>query len=139
MITRFDFHSFCDNGVRSRSCPFTLDDAFFLVTHREKMFLNCVWVRLQPMRPKDRMQKRSYLTHSPCYPRGERQNLKDMGEVVAHGAKRLHTKENNIMLVENGWIPWPVHVVVWYICDKLPYVIFYGFEIILLVLTKYSI
>ena len=30
-------------------------------------------------------------------------------------------------------------MVVWYICDKLPYVKFYGFGIILLVLIDYSI
>ena len=30
-------------------------------------------------------------------------------------------------------------MIVWYICDKLPYVRFYGFGIILLVLTDYGI
>ena len=28
-----------------------------------------------------------------------------MGEVAVHGAKSLHTRENNIMPVVNGWIP----------------------------------
>ena len=66
-------------------------------------------------------------------------NLEGMGEAAVHGAKRLHTKENIIMSVVNGWIPWPVYVLVWYIFDKLLYVRFYGFEIILLVLTDYNI
>ena len=80
-------------------CPFTLDDAFFTAAHGKKRFLDCVWVRLLPMEPKDHMQKGFYLTHSPCCPLEERQNLEGMGEVVAHGAKSLHT------LVMNGWIP----------------------------------
>ena len=57
------------------------------------------------MGPKDHMQKRPYLTRSPCYPWEEKQNLKDMGETVAHEAKRLHTREENIMPVVNRWIP----------------------------------
>ena len=36
--------------------------------------------------------------------RGEN-NLEGMGEVAVHGAKSLHNRENNIMLVVNGWIP----------------------------------
>ena len=36
--------------------------------------------------------------------RGEK-NLEGMSETVVHGAKSLHTKEDNIMLVVNGWIP----------------------------------
>ena len=38
-------------------------------------------------------------------PMGERQNLEGMGEVVAHGAKRQYTKDDNIMSIINGWIP----------------------------------
>ena len=53
--------------------------------------------------------------------------LEGMGEAAVHGAKSLHTREDNIMPVVNGWIPWPVYVVVWYIYDKLSYVRFYGF------------
>ena len=37
-------------------CPFTLDDAFFLATHGGKRFLDCVWVGLLPMGPRDHMQ-----------------------------------------------------------------------------------
>ena len=32
-------------------------------------------------------------------------NIEGMGEVVVHGAKSLHTREDNIMPVVNGWIP----------------------------------
>ena len=31
-------------------------------------------------------------------------NLEGMGEATIHGAKSLHTRENNIMPVVNGWI-----------------------------------
>ena len=112
---------------------------FFPVTYGGKRFIDCVWVRLLPMGPKDHMQKRSYLTRSLCYPWGKRQNLKGIGEAAAHGTKRLHTREDNIMPVVNRQIPLPIYVIVWYICDKLSYVRFYGFRIILLVLTNYSI
>ena len=54
-------------------------------------------------------------------------NFKSMGEATIHRAKSLHTREENIMPVVNGWIPWPVYVVVWYIYDNLPYVRYYGF------------
>ena len=61
-------------------------------------------------------------------PMGGEKNLEDMGEAVVYRAKSLHTKEDNIMSVVNGWILLPVYVVVWYICDNLPYVRYYGFE-----------
>ena len=51
-------------------CPFTLDDAFFPVVHGGKRFLDCVWVRLLSMGPRDHMQERSYLMHSLCCPWG---------------------------------------------------------------------
>ena len=108
-------------------CPFTLDDAFFPAVQGGKRFLDCVWVKLLPMGPRDHMQESSYLTHSLYYPWGGEKNLKGMGEAAVHGAKSLHTREDNIMTVVNRWIPWPVYVVVWYICDKLPYNRFYGF------------
>ena len=38
-------------------------------------------------------------------PIGGEKNLEDMSEVAIHGAKSLHTREDNIMLVVNGWIP----------------------------------
>ena len=109
-------------------CPFALDDAFFPAVHGRKRFLDCMRVRLLPMGPRDHLQERFYLTCSLCCPWGERKNLEGMGEATVHGAKSLHTKEDNIMTVVNEWIPWPVYVVVWYICDKLPYVRFYDFR-----------
>ena len=69
---------------------------------------------------------------------GGEKKLKGMGEAVVHRATSLHTREDNIMLVVNGWISWPVYVVVWYICDNLTLDIM-ALEIILLVLTDYSI
>ena len=60
-------------------------------------------------------------------PMGGEKNLKGMGEAAVHRAKSLHTKEDNIMSVVNGWISWPIYVIVWYICDNLPYVRYYGF------------
>ena len=38
-------------------------------------------------------------------PMGGEKNLEGMGEATVQGAKSLHTKEDNIMLVVNGWIP----------------------------------
>ena len=38
-------------------------------------------------------------------PKGGEKNLEGMGEVAIHGAKSLHTREDNIMPVVNGWIP----------------------------------
>ena len=46
-------------------------------------------------------------------PMGGEKNLEGMGEAIVHKAKILHIKEVNIMPVVNGWIPWPVYVVVW--------------------------
>ena len=36
---------------------------------------------------------------------GEEKNLEGMGEAVVHGANSLHTRDDNIMLSVNGWIP----------------------------------
>ena len=38
-------------------------------------------------------------------PMGGEKNLENMGEATAYGTGRLHTKEDNMMLVVNGWIP----------------------------------
>ena len=38
-------------------------------------------------------------------PMGREKNLESMGEAAVYGAKSLHTKEDNIMPVVNGWIP----------------------------------
>ena len=45
-------------------------------------------------------------------PMGGEKNLKGMGETVVHRAKSLNIREDNIMPVVNGWISWPVYVVV---------------------------
>ena len=36
---------------------------------------------------------------------GGEKNLEGMGEATIHRAKSLHTREDNIMPVVNGWIP----------------------------------
>ena len=38
-------------------------------------------------------------------PMGGEKDLEGMGEAAVHGTKSLHTREDNIMLVMNGWIP----------------------------------
>ena len=38
-------------------------------------------------------------------PMGGEKNLEGMGEAIIHRAKSLHTKEDNIIPVVNGWIP----------------------------------
>ena len=38
-------------------------------------------------------------------PMGGEKIRKGMGEGAVHGAKSLHTRDDNIMLVVNGWIP----------------------------------
>ena len=37
-------------------------------------------------------------------PMGSEKNLEGMGKAVVYGAKSLHTREDNIMPVVNGWI-----------------------------------
>ena len=37
-------------------------------------------------------------------PIGGEKNFEGMGEAVVHGAKSLHTREDNTMPVVNGWI-----------------------------------
>ena len=70
--------------------PFTLDDTFFHAANEGKKFLDCVWVRLLPIRPKNHIQKRSYLTSSSCCAWGGEKNLESMGEVAIYRAKSLH-------------------------------------------------
>ena len=38
-------------------------------------------------------------------PMGREKNLEGMGEAIVHGAKSLHTREDNIIPVMNEWIP----------------------------------
>uniref|UniRef100_A0A7N2LZJ8 Patatin n=1 Tax=Quercus lobata TaxID=97700 RepID=A0A7N2LZJ8_QUELO len=67
-------------------CLFTLDDAFFPAVHGEKRFLDCVWVRLLSMGPRDHMQERSYLTRSLCCPWGERKTLRLINNPILDAA-----------------------------------------------------
>ena len=68
-------------------CPFTLDDAFFLVAYGGKRFLNCVWVRLLSLGPKDHMQKKFYLMRSLCWPWGERKTLRVWVRLLSIGPR----------------------------------------------------
>ena len=38
-------------------------------------------------------------------PMGRDKNLEGMGKAAVYGAKSLHTREDNIMLIVNRWIP----------------------------------
>ena len=38
-------------------------------------------------------------------PMGGEKNLEGMGEAVVYRPKSLHIREDNIMLIVNGWIP----------------------------------
>ena len=38
-------------------------------------------------------------------PMGGEKNLEGIGKATVHGATSLHTREDNIMPVVNGWIP----------------------------------
>ena len=68
-------------------CPFTLDDVFFPTAHGGKRFLDCVWVRLLSMGPKDHMQKRFYLMRSLCYQWGERKTLRVWVRLLSMGSR----------------------------------------------------
>ena len=63
MISRWsldlDSVVFMTTELDPSQCLFTLDDMFFPIAHGGKRFLDCVWARLLPIRPKDPMQKRS--------------------------------------------------------------------------------
>ena len=127
VITRFGFRRLCDNGIKSRSMSFHF---------RWHVLPCCPWGEEVPwlcvgeaaIHGAKRPHVREVLFDAlSLLPIGGEKNLKGMGEAAIHGAKSLHTREDNIMPVVNGWIPWPVYVVVWYFCDKLPYIKFYGF------------
>ena len=133
------FYSLCDNRTRSKSVPFHFK--WYVLPYypwgEEVLWL---YVGEATVHGAKRPHAKEVLFNAlSLLPMGIEKNLEGMGEAAAHGAKRLHTREDNIMPVVNGWIPWLVYVVVWYICDKLPYVRFYGFGIIMLVLIDYSI
>ena len=127
VITRFGLYSLCDNGIKSRSVPFHF---------RWRVLPYCLWGEEVPWlcvgevaaHGAKRPHAREVLFDAlSLLPMRREKNLESMSEVVVHGAKSLYTREDNIMPVVNGWISWPVYVVVWYICDNLSYVRYYGF------------
>ena len=127
-ITRFGFCSLCDNGIRSRSVPFRFGWHVLPYCPRgEEVPWLCVGEAVVH-RAKRPHAKEFLFEALSLLPMGGEKNLEGMGEATVHRAKSLHTKEDNIMLVVNEWISWPVYVVVKYICDNLPYVRYYGFE-----------
>ena len=128
MITQFGFHSICDNEIKSRLVPFYFGWRVLpCYLWGEDVPWLCVGVATIH-RAKRPHAKEVLLDALSLLPMAGEKNFEGMGEVAVHGVKSLHTRRDNIMPVVNGWIPWPVYVVVWYICDHLPYVRYYGFE-----------
>ena len=124
---QFGFRNLCDNRIRSRSVPFYFG---WCVLHcylwEEEVPWLCMGEATTHGAKRPHAKEVPFNTLS-LLPIGGEKNLESMGEAAIRGAKRLHTREDNIMPVVNGWIPWPVYVVVWYICDNLPYIRYYGF------------
>ena len=86
-------------------CPFALDDAFFSAIHEgEKVPWLCVGEATThgAKRPHAREVLFDALSRQPM---GGEKNLVGMGGAVVYRAKSLHTREDNIMPVVNGWIP----------------------------------
>ena len=82
-----------------------MDDAFFFAAHGGKRFLNlCVGDAAAHRAKRPHARKVIFDTLS-LLPMGGEKNLEGMGEAAVHGAKSLHTREDNIMPVVNGWIP----------------------------------
>ena len=127
VITRFGFNSLCDNGIKSRSVSFHF--AWHILPcypWGKEVFWLCMGETTVYGAKKPHAREVLFDALS-LLPMGGEKNLEGMGETTIHGVKSLHTREDNIMLVVNGWIPWLVYVIVWYICDNLPYVRYYGF------------
>ena len=87
VITRFDFSSLCDNGIKSRSVPFHFG---------WRVLPYCPWGeevpwlcmgRLLPMGPRDHMQERTYLTHFLCCPWRERKTLRIWVRLLSMGPR----------------------------------------------------
>ena len=104
------------------SAFFTLDDAFFPAAHggKEVPWL-CVGKALAYEAKRPHTREVLFDALSLLLIGGEK-NIEGLDEATVHGAKSLHTREDNIMSIVNGWILWPIYVVMWYICDNLPYV-----------------
>ena len=127
VITQFGSHSLCDNGIKSRSMPFHFGwHVLPCYPWGEEISWLCVGEATAYGAKSPHAREVLFDTLS-LLPIGGEKNFEGMGEAVVHGAKSLHTREDNTMPVVNGWIPWPIYVVVWYICDNLLYVSYYGF------------
>ena len=127
VITRFGFRSLCNNRIISRLMPFHFRWCILpCYTWGEEVPWLCVGevAAHGAKRPHSREVLFDALS---LLSMGEEKNLDGMSEASVHEAKSLHTRKDNIMPVVNGWILWPVYVVVQYICDELPYIRFYGF------------
>ena len=139
VITRFSFRSLCDNGIRSRSMPFHFGwCALPCYPWGEEVPWLCVGEAAVQWAKKPHAKEVLFDALS-LLPMGGEKNLKSMGEAAVHGIKSLHTREDNIMPVVNGWIPWLVYVVVWYFVINYLMLDFMTLEIILLVLTDSNI
>ena len=127
VIIRFGFCSLCDNGIKSRSVLFHFGWRILpCCPWGEEVPWLCVGEATAHGAKRTHAREILFDAHS-LLPMGVEKNLESMGEAAVHEAKSLHTREDNVMPVVNGWIPWPVHVVVWCIFDNLPYVRYYDF------------
>ena len=82
VITRFGFSSLCDNGIKSRSVPFTLDDAFFPIAHGgEEVPWLCVGEATAHRAKRPRAKEVLFDTLS-LLPMGGEKNLEGMGEAA---------------------------------------------------------
>ena len=127
VITRFGFCSLCDNRIKYRSVPFHFG---WRVLPCYPLGEEVPWLCVgeAAAHGAKRPHARDVLFDAlSLLPMGREKNLKGMGEAAVHRSKSLHNRNDNIMPVVNGWIPWPIYVVMWYICENLPYVKYYGF------------
>ena len=127
VITQFGFLSLCDNRIKSRIVAFHFR---WRILPRHPWGEEVPWLYVGEAavhRAKRPHAKKVLFDALSLLPMGGEKNLKGIGKATIHGAKSLNTREENIILVVNGWIPWPVYLVVWYIYNNLPYVRYYGF------------
>ena len=102
-ITRFGFRSLCDNEIKSKLVPFHFGWRVLpCCPSGEEVPWLCVGEAAahEAKRPHAREVLFDALSLLPI---GGEKNLEGMGEVTVHGAKILHTREDYIMLVMNGW------------------------------------
>ena len=125
-ITRFGFVVFVTTKIKSWSVPFHFGWRVLPCYPGGKRFLDCMGEAAAHGAKRSHAKEVLFDVLS-LLPMGGEKNCESMGEAVVHGAKSLHIREDNIMSVVNGWIPWPIYAVVWYNCDNLSYVRYYGF------------